>query len=39
VGGASPAAWRTLHFGSAANTASAQVNADPDHEGMVNLIE
>jgi uncharacterized repeat protein (TIGR03803 family) len=39
VGGASLAAWRTLHFGNAANTAIAQDNADPDHDGMVNLIE
>jgi hypothetical protein len=32
-------AWRLAHFGTAANSGIAADNADPDHDGLVNIIE
>jgi hypothetical protein len=32
-------AWRITHFGSAANTGNAADTADPDSDGVVNLLE
>jgi phosphodiesterase/alkaline phosphatase D-like protein len=31
--------WRQLNFGTTANTGDAADNADPDHDGIVNLLE
>lgn len=31
--------WRQTHFNTTANTGDAADNADPDHDGIVNLIE
>jgi hypothetical protein len=31
--------WRQLHFNTTANTGIAADNADPDHDGLVNLVE
>ena len=34
-----PEAWRYQYFSSTANTGDAADNADPDHDGVVNLLE
>jgi hypothetical protein len=31
--------WRQSNFGSAANTGNAADNADPDHDGLINIFE
>jgi hypothetical protein len=31
--------WRQINFGSAANAGNAADNADPDHDGLINIIE
>ncbi|PYJ02429.1 MAG: hypothetical protein DME25_15960, partial [Verrucomicrobia bacterium] len=33
------ATWRQAHFGTAGNSGSAADTADPDHDGLINLVE
>lgn len=39
AGASSLAAWRARHFGNPEQAAAGGDDADPDHDGMVNLIE
>jgi len=32
-------AWRQIHFGTAANSGNAADTADPDHDGIINILE
>ncbi|HEY5296376.1 MAG TPA: DUF5060 domain-containing protein [Verrucomicrobiae bacterium] len=31
--------WRQMHFGTTANSGNAADNADPDHDGIINILE
>jgi hypothetical protein len=33
------ATWRQTHFGTAANSGNAADTADPDHDGIINILE